>query len=59
MRKVWASRSFTVIGAEDGPTSVFLAGTLGDVRTFQLVFAGAGLFFLVMGLILLLIERNS
>lgn len=58
-RKKTASMSFTVIGADDGPTSVFLAGTLGDLRTFQLVFAGAGLFLLAVCLILLLIERNS
>ncbi|MCI8875344.1 MAG: oxaloacetate decarboxylase [Lachnospiraceae bacterium] len=57
--KKTASMSFTVIGAEDGPTSVFLVGTLGDLRTFQLVFAGAGLFLLVVYLILLLIERSS
>lgn len=56
--KKTASMSFTVIGARR-PHQCVSGGNSGDLRTFQLVFAGAGLFLLVVYLILLLIERSS
>lgn len=44
--------SVSVIGRADGPTSVFLAGTVGDLRPLQIGLAVAGVFSLLVSLVL-------
>lgn len=56
-RRKNAVMSISVIGANDGPTSVFLAGTVGDLRPYQIGLAAAGLLALLASLILFL--KNS
>ncbi len=51
--------SVSVIGSGDGPTSIFLAGSLGDVRIFGMGLIGAGLCCLLILLILALKNHKS
>jgi len=51
--------SVSVIGSADGPTSIFLAGSLGDVRTFGVGLMGAGLCCLLILLLLALKNHKS
>lgn len=49
--------SVSVIGGTDGPTSIFLAGTVGDLRPLQIGLAVAGALSLLTSLVLYLKSR--
>lgn len=49
--------SVSVIGAADGPTSIFLAGTVGDIRPLQIGLAAAGVLCLAASLVFYLKKR--
>lgn len=51
------SMSVSVIGGTDGPTSIFLAGTVGDLRPLQIGLAVAGALSLLTSLVLYLKSR--
>lgn len=58
MRKKQVAMSVSVIGSADGPTSIFLAGTVGDIRPLQIGLAVAGTLSLLISLGLYIKNRR-